>query len=113
MAGLFRRERRLGGWLVLAVALAARLCFWQATPDRGWPGSAAYAGDAATWVAHAAALAGAPVSAAGGGAAEPFELGLPLRPPGNAWLLALAGGGGVATGKLVWCLLGALVPLLV
>lgn len=112
-----RAERRLGAFLVFGVALAVRLACWQATPDRAWAGSAAYAGDAATWMAHAAALAeGGRIAAGGdrsGGAVQPFELGLPLRPPGNAWILAGPGGGEVGRAKLVWCLLGALTVLLV
>ena len=91
---------RAGAWLVVLVAFALRLAFWQATPDRAWAGSAAYAGDAATWMEHAAA-------------GDPLAEGLPLRPPGNAWLLAGAGGGDVAPAKLLWCLLGALAVLLV
>ena len=46
-------------WLTLAVftlALVARLLFWQATPDRGWPHSALYKGDAVVWTDYAAAL---------------------------------------------------------
>jgi hypothetical protein len=106
--------RRAGALLVFAVALVLRLAFWQATPDRAWPGSGAYAGDAATWMAHAEALAqGRRSGDAGAGARQPFELGLPLRPPGNAWILAGPGGADVARAKLLWCLLGALTALLV
>ncbi|MEE8524485.1 MAG: hypothetical protein V3T72_11185 [Thermoanaerobaculia bacterium] len=91
-------------WLTAAVfvaALAARLFFWQATPDRGWPHSAVYKGDAVTWVEWANAIE----------TGKEFELGLPIRPPGNAYLLAALGVTGPETlprGKLVWCLLGAL-----
>lgn len=106
--------RRAGAFLVFAVALVLRLAFWQATPDRAWTGSAAYAGDAATWMAHAEALAeGRRNGDTGAGARQPFELGLPLRPPGNAWILAGPGGADVAQAKWVWCLLGALTVLLV
>jgi hypothetical protein len=112
-----RAERRLGALLVFAVALVLRLAFWQATPDRAWPGSAAYAGDAATWMAHAEALAEGgredALRGGGAGARQPFELGLPLRPPGNAWILAGAGGAEVGRAKLLWCLLGAATALLV
>ncbi|HEX6202887.1 MAG TPA: hypothetical protein VF100_07785, partial [Thermoanaerobaculia bacterium] len=74
------RARSAGGLLVFAVALALRLLFWQATPDRAAPGSAAYAGDAATWMAHAESLASGRRAGAGRfGASQPFELGLPLR----------------------------------
>lgn len=86
---------------VFLAAFAARLLFWQATPDRGWPHSAVYKGDAVTWVEWAGAI----------DAGREFELGLPIRPPGNAYLLAALGVTGpedVPRGKLVWCLLGAL-----
>lgn len=62
-------------WITLAVfgvALVVRLLFWQATPDRGWPHSALYKGDAVVWTDYSAAL----------GKGESYELGLPLRPPG-------------------------------
>ena len=111
------RRLRLGAALVFVVALALRLAFWQATPDRAWAGSAAYAGDAETWAAQAAALVHGP-QAASGAVLEPHELGLPLRPPGGAWALVLLGGlelGDVDVGraKLAWCLLGALTVLVV
>ena len=92
-------------WISLAVfglALAVRLLFWQATPDRAWPHSAVYKGDAVVWTDYATAL----------GRGEAFEAGLPLRPPGNAYLLRWLGvDGRQAAGsvKLFWCLLGAAV----
>lgn len=96
---------RLGGLLVFATAFAVRLLAWRATPDAAWAGSARYVGDADLWLAYARSLV----------AGRPFELGLPLRPPGNAWLLSslLGAGGGVGAAKLLWCLLGALVCWLV
>ncbi len=101
------RLRGLAAGLGLFVlALALRLLFWQATPDADWPYSACYKGDAATWLAYAQALQ----------AGQPFELGLPLRPPAAGYLMAWAWdgtAGGVATLRLLWCLLGALtVPLI-
>ena len=84
-------------WALFALAFALRLAFWQATPDRDWPHSVFYKGDAATWLAYAEALR----------ADQPFELGLPLRPPGNAYLLAALGDVGPSALKLFWCLLGA------
>ncbi len=93
-------RRRLTVAVFLA-ALLARLLYWQATPDREWPHSALYKGDAWTWVEWASAI----------DAGRPFELGLPIRPPGNAYLLAMLGvtdPGDAARGKLVWCLFGAL-----
>ncbi len=92
------------GLFVLAFAL--RLLFWQATPDADWPYSAYYKGDAAIWLRYAQALQ----------ADQPFELGLPLRPPATGYLISLLWDGktsGIATLRLIWCLLGALtVPLL-
>ncbi len=96
---------RLLGVAIFAAALAARLCFWQATLDRGWPGSALYKGDSALWLAQARALR----------AGSSFELGLPLRPPGMGWAVAALWDGtasGVGAVKLAWCVLGALVVLL-
>ena len=90
-------------WLTLAVfavSLTVRLLYWQATPDRGWPHSALYKGDALVWSDYAASLA----------RGEPFELGLPLRPPGNGYLLRWLGVEGrhdAAAAKALWCLLGA------
>jgi hypothetical protein len=95
-------------WLTLAVfsvALVSRVAFWQATPDRDWPHSALYKGDALVWTAYAAAL----------GRGQAFELGLPLRPPGNGYLLSwlgVTGPGDAGGAKLVWCLLGALAVAL-
>lgn len=96
------RQRSLAGLLVFTTALLLRLAFWQATPDAAWPGSARYVGDAALWVEAAEALAtGHPRS---------FELGLPLRPPANGWLLSWLGveGGDLGTAQFAWCVLGAL-----
>ncbi len=91
---------------LFVLALILRWLFWQATPDSAWPYSAYYKGDAATWLAYADAL----------NQDRPFELGIPLRPPGNAYLIALLWNGkasGVATLRFLWCLLGALtVPLI-
>lgn len=94
-----RRRIPWGGW-IFAVALLVRLLFWQATPDATWSHTAFYKGDAPIWLDYARALQGD----------FPFELGLPLRPPGNAYLLATLWGGevaGLAWMKGLWCLLGA------
>lgn len=93
--------RRHWTWLLFAAALAIRLLAWQATPDSGWAYSALYKGDAPVWLDYARALA----------AGQPFELGLPLRPPGTGYLVSLGwDGGDAAIGRLrlLWCLLGAL-----
>ena len=90
---------------LFAIALAARLLFLHATPDSAWAGSALYKGDAALWLEWAAALE----------QGRPFELGLPLRPPGMAYLVAALGSGslaGVAWLKLLGCVLGAAVVAL-
>jgi len=95
-------------WLTLAVFVVAfivRLAFWQATPDRDWPHSMLYKGDALVWTDYATALS----------RGQDYELGLPLRPPGNGYLLSWLGVSSRAeasAGKLFWCLLGALAVAL-
>ncbi len=79
-----------------ALALLLRLLFWQATADRAWPDSAAFQGDAHVWLRWADALRHG----------MPFEAGLPLRPPGAAYLIAALSGDGplpIARLKLLWC----------
>lgn len=87
------------------LALALRLLFWRATADRDWPFALVYKGDAWVWISWAQArLAGLP-----------FELGLPMRPPGVAWLVAQLWDGsvaGLATLRFAQCLLGSAVPAL-
>jgi len=85
---------------VTLLAFAMRLLFWQATADAGWPGSVWYKGDAITWLGWAEALRRGAV----------FEAGLPVRPPGAAYLIAALGepAAGLFLLKLTWCLLGAL-----
>lgn len=98
-------KRSAAAGLFLAAAVT-RLLFWQATPDRGWPWSGYYKGDAPLWLDYARALQ----------LGQPFELGLPIHPPGTAWLVALLWNGepsGIAWLRLAWLLLGALVPPLV
>ena len=97
------KQRRQGwwiGWAIFGLALVLRLLFWQATVDAGWPGSAQYKGDAWVWVDYAAALQ----------QGVPFQLDVPLRPPGAAYLLdALWAGGseGLRSATVCWLLLGA------
>lgn len=96
----------LGGLAVFTTALGLRLLFWQATPDAEWPHSAWLKADALVWLEYASALQ----------QGRPFELGLPLRPPGTAYLVALLWNGapsGVVALKLAWALLGSLTALLV
>lgn len=99
-----RRELSIGVLLFL-LALALRLLFWQATPDAGWAYSAFYKGDAPVWLAYAEALQ----------KNQPFELGLPLRPPGAGYLVAWLWNGrpsGLPWLRFLWCVMGAaVVPL--
>ena len=98
-----RKDRRLP-LLIFGVALVSRLLFWQATPDRAWGWSAYYKGDAPLWLEYARAI----------DAGQPFELGLPIHPPGTAWLVSLFwNGGGTSWLRFVWIVLGAFVPLFV
>lgn len=96
---------------IFALALLLRLLFLNATPDLAWPHSALYKGDAPTWLAYAEAIE----------RGEPFDQGLPLRPPGNAYLVAALAGDDLTTGNTraaltrlqwAWCLLGAATVLL-
>jgi hypothetical protein len=86
-------------WAVFAAALAARLLYWRATPDAAWPHSAGFKGDALLWLEYARAIV----------TGAPFELGLPIHPPGAAGLLAVlwGGEGGFALAKAAWCVMGA------
>jgi hypothetical protein len=86
---------------LFAASLAIRLLFTQATPDAGWAYSATLKGDAPLWLGYARALH----------AGEPFELGLPLHPPGAGYLVAALWDGraeGVARLRSAWCAIGAL-----
>lgn len=98
--------RRRFALLLFAVALLTRLLFWQATADRDWAWSAFYKGDAPLWIEYAYALQHD----------QPFELGLPIHPPGTAWLVSMLWNGresGIAWLRFAWVLLGACIPLLV
>jgi hypothetical protein len=98
------RGRTWGTMLVLfAVAFLVRFLFWRATPDAAWAYSAWYKGDAPKWIEYARAMH----------AGRPFEWGLPMHPPGMAWLTAVlwpGDGAGFAAAKLAMVGLGALVP---
>lgn len=94
------------GVLLFVVALALRILFWQATPMAGASYSPYYKGDAPTWLEYAKAIQ----------QSQPFEFGLPLRPPGVAYLLAAVWNGhdsGIWGLRLFWCLLGAAVVVLI
>ncbi len=86
---------------IFLLALVLRLLFWRATPDAHWPGSLAYKGDAYVWLEETLALQ----------QGTPANEGLPLRPPGMAWILSWIWSGtaaGVETLRGIWCVLGAL-----
>lgn len=94
------------GVALFSLALLMRLLFWRATPDAAWGWSAVFKGDAPVWLAYAQALL----------RGEVFELGLPLRPPGMAYLLAFLWNGeasGLAWLRFAWLVMGALLAPLV
>jgi hypothetical protein len=101
-----RRTVRILALAIFAAALAVRIFFWQATADRAWGWTAYFKGDAPLWLDWARALE----------SGSTFELGLPIHPPGAAYLVSLLWNGdesGVAFVRFAWVLLGALVPLAV
>jgi hypothetical protein len=90
---------------VFALAWLLRLLYVQATPDSTWAGSAAFKGDADLWLDYARALH----------AGRPFELGLPIHTPGNAYLIAAlwdGGARGIHSLRLLWTAFGALAAAL-
>lgn len=94
------------GALVFVAAFAARVLFIRALPDRAWPHGVFFKGDAGLWVEYARALLGG----------RPFELDLPIHPPGTAYLIASLWDGrdaGIGGLKVFWALLGAALVLLV
>ncbi|HEV8611209.1 MAG TPA: glycosyltransferase family 39 protein [Thermoanaerobaculia bacterium] len=100
-----RRSVRLIAIAIFAAAFAARVLFWQATPDRVWGWTAYMKADAPLWLEWARAIE----------VGSSFELGLPIHPPGAAYLVSLLWNGrpsGVDFVRFAWVLMGALVPLL-
>lgn len=99
---------RIPPWPLLAlfaVALLVRVLFWRATPDSAWGYSALYKGDAPLWLEYAQALHDG----------QPFELGLPIHPPGTGYLLAALWNGrpsGIGFLRLAFAAQGALVVAL-
>ena len=88
------------GALIFGLALLLRIFFLYATPDSSWPYSSYYRGDADSWIEYARAIHDG----------SPYEMGLPTKPPGAAWLIAALWNGrdsGIPFLKLVWCLMGA------
>ena len=95
----------LGAALVFAAALTLRILFWMATPGMDWPHSIFFKGDAVVWLQQALAI----------DHGRAFELGLPLRPPGAAWLIALLWDGrreSIDSLRIAWHVQGALIPAL-
>ena len=103
-----RARQRFRG-LALAIfgaSLVLRILFWQATADRSWGWTGYLKADAPLWLEWARAIETGGV----------FELGLPIHPPGAAYLAALLWNGmpsGIAFLRFAWIFLGALVPLFV
>jgi hypothetical protein len=99
------RRRLAVGAALFVLAFALRVGFWLATPDADWPYSVYYKGDAPVWLAYAEAIK----------SGAEFEMGLPIRPPGMAYLLHFLWDGSPETlwrVQLAWCALGALIPAL-
>jgi hypothetical protein len=94
-------------WLAVGAlfvgALAVRLLFWQAAPGTDWPHSPFFKGDAVVWLEHALSLE----------RGRPFQLDLPLRPPGAAYLITLLWDGrreSLDWLRVAWLAMGALIP---
>jgi hypothetical protein len=87
--------------MIFLVALGVRLLFLAYSGDAHWPHSIYYEGDAPTWAEWAACL----------NRGQPFELGVPLRSPGVAyvlhWLTPLFGERNYLGFKTVWCMASA------
>lgn len=72
-----RRTDLASAGAIAAIALLVRIAVLLVSPDKHWPHSLWYEGDAPVWVVWANALA----------AGVPFEFDLPLRSPAAAYLL--------------------------
>src|SRR5262249_51077569 len=87
---------------VSVLAILARLRFLLTSPDRGWPHSAWFQGDATLWPDWAAALA----------QGQEFEHGVAIHSPAAAYVLHWMGYGVGASNfvaaKVVWCVVSAL-----
>jgi hypothetical protein len=86
--------------LIFILALVIRVLFLLATADSNGPISPYYMGDTAVWLGYASAIL----------SCSEFNLGLPLRPPGVAYLVALLWDGQSASYlflKLAWAVMGA------
>lgn len=84
--------------IVFAVSLALQLTFLLSSPDRAWPHSMWYEGDAVTWAEWAQHLDEGRV----------FEFDLPLRSPAVAyllhWVAPIKSDTSYATLKALWCI---------
>jgi len=93
--------------VLFVLALATRLTMLTASPDRAWPHSVFYEGDAPLWVRFASCLQ----------RGEPFEFNLPVHTPGMAYLLSWTWGGDASTGflaqKVLFSIMGAASCVLV
>lgn len=90
------------GFFLFFLALVLRILFLLATPDADGPYSPWYIGDTPTWLDYAQAIQ----------TSRPFDLGLPMRPPGVAYLVAAVWNGqesGFLFLKLFWAFLGAVM----
>lgn len=95
---------RTNGRIALAiftVAVAARLTFLLGSPDRDWPHSIFYEGDAIVWVDWAMAIDQHDV----------YQFDLPIHPPAVAYTIAYVYSGVRDAGflglKLIWCVMSA------
>ncbi len=97
--------RRRTDWLIagaiFVVALIARMLFLITSPDRDWPHSIFYEGDAVVWVEWATAI----------DRHEAFNFNLPIHPPGVAYPMAYLYRGvharDFASMKALWCVMSA------
>jgi hypothetical protein len=90
---------------IFGLALALRLIHWRAGDARTGPAGDDYPGDSALWLDWASAIR----------RGVPFELDLPLHPPGTAHLVAALWDGSpssVVALRILWCGLGALAVAL-
>jgi len=93
------------GLLLFVLAFVLRVLFLQAMPDSAGPYDPYYKGDTPTWLDYAKAIQ----------SSHPFDLGLPLRPPGIAYLVAFLWNGqenGLLFLKLIWSFFGAATVVL-
>ena len=97
------RRKQADWWIataVFALALGARLLFLLTWPDRRWPHSLWYEGDAPLWDQWARTLSAGGV----------FEHGLAIHAPGAAYLLhwlGFAGADDYTGAKVLWCAVSA------